>query len=500
MLVFIAYLFALMLLTAPFSFDWPFKENFAYEPKDQYNAEIVDAILDGHAYLSIEPTKEFLALKNPFDPAEHERIAIWPFYDHVYFNGKFYSYFGIVPVLVLSLPYKIITGNYIPTRVAVFVFSALASVFLMLIWRCLIFRYMKKMPLGIYAFGQLAVAMCSMVTFLVNLPRFYENAIASALFFTTLGIWVILSSTKYERVNKVLLVLGCFCMALAVGCRPTYIFLLPFIPVLLIKNLKKTWNNKKQFFKLCVCVTAPCILVACGLMWWNYIRFGSVYEFGINYQITGNYVKGIGLRNPFGKIWKAIIGLFCHLIPSFRITASFPFIYISRVTTDVTYKGFIYVNPVIGLLALPIIWPLLGIGLLRKNIDKQSRPIFHLCIAILCFGFIQFMLITYGAGGAGVVTRYIVDFFWLFVFSGLISSYLLWNCASKACLYDAKFLNKTHINLSGIIQNLICIGIMISVMIVFLSTFGGGESGSRIMFYNLDSIYYIQRLLGFNTL
>jgi hypothetical protein len=73
MAAFTAYLFAQMLLTAPFSIKRPFMKNFASDPKDQFNAEVVDAILDGHAYLNIEPTKEFLALKNPYD--WEERIA-----------------------------------------------------------------------------------------------------------------------------------------------------------------------------------------------------------------------------------------------------------------------------------------------------------------------------------------------------------------------------------------------------------------------------------------
>jgi uncharacterized membrane protein len=495
-LAFIAYLFTLMLLTAPFSFDWPFKENFAYEPIDQYNAEIVDAILDGHAYLNIEPSEEFLALKNPYDKGEREAAHVYPPWDYAYYNGKFYSYFGIVQVLVLSLPYKLITGRYIPTRVAVFIFSALTSVFLMLIWRCLAFRYMKNMPLGMYALGQLAVAMCSMVTFLVIIQRFYENAVTAALFFTTLGIWVILSSTKHERINIVLLALGCLCMALAVGCRPNYMFFLPLIPVLLIKHLKEAWSNKKQFFKLCVYATAPCILVACGLMWWNYIRFGSVLEFGMNYMIGGHNVKGSNLLNPLGKTFRAFTIFFCFLIPSFRITASFPFVYLKTVADAFEFRGIIFVTPVMGLLALPAIWSLPGVGILRKNIDEQTQPVFHLCIAMICLGFFQIMFIS---SGIAVVTRYTADFFWLFIFSGLISSYLLWNSTKKACLYSAKLLKKTYINLPDLIQRLVCIGIMISVMLVFLSTFGGGESGSRIMYQNLDFVYSIQRLLGFNT-
>ena len=499
MAVFTVYLFLLMLVTLPFSREIPFTENFANEVKDQYNAEVVDAILDGHAYLNIEPTKEFLALKNPYDMAERLNAKVYPPWDHVYYNGKFYSYFGIVQVLTLALPYKLITGRYIPTRVAVFVFSALASIFLMLMWRSLVFRYMKNMSFGMYTLGQIAVAMGSMVTFLVSMPRFYENAVASALFYTVLGTWMVLESSKHKKINKILLAFGCFCMALAVGCRPTTMFFLPLIPVFLFKHLKEAWNNKKQFFKLCAWAAVPCIIVACALMWYNYIRFGSVFEFGTDYQVSGQDVKGYHSLNPLGKIALTIVVLFCYLIPSFSVSASFPFIFLSSVNVDVAYKGYMYGTPVLGLLALPVIWPLFVVGAFRKTYNEESRPVFHLSIVMICLGLFQILFLSFGLQGSGFVTRYTADFFWLFVFSGLISSYLIWNSTKEINLYSTQTLNKAQLNLSDIVQKISFAGIIISVTLVFFLSIGSGEHGGQIMTRNIDIIYFVQRFLGFNT-
>jgi len=198
--VFIAYHFALMLFSEPFYRSRPFKENFA-NVLDQYNAEIVDAILDGHAYLNIEPTEELKALKNPYDAGERENANVIAPGDHAYYNGKFYSYFGIVQVLILSLPYKLITGHYIPTRIAVFIFSALACVFLILVWDRLVFKYMRKMRLGMYTLGRLTVAMCSMITFLTIRPYIYEVAVSAALFLTALGFWLILGNSAGKKAS-----------------------------------------------------------------------------------------------------------------------------------------------------------------------------------------------------------------------------------------------------------------------------------------------------------
>jgi len=495
---FTTYLFVLMLISLPFSCQIPLTKNFVDDPPDQYNAEIVDAIMDGHAYLNIEPSEELRALKNPYDYSARRAANVYPPWDHVYLNGKFYSYFGIVQVLVLALPYRLITGRYIPTRVAVFIFSTLASVFLMLIWRRLAFRYMKNMPLGMYALGLIAVAMCSMVTFLVSMPRFYENAVASALFFTTLGIWVILGSIKDEKTNNITLSLGCLFMALAVGCRATFMFYLPLIPVLLFKHLKEAWNNKKQFFKLCAWATAPCILVACGLMWYNYIRFGSVFQFGNDYQISGQFMKGFHSLNPLGKVSLAFVTLFCYFVPSFYISTSFPFVFLSMINNELAFKGPMYSTPIMGLLALPLIWPLLVVGALRKTFDEQLRPVFHLSIAMVCFGFIQILFLSSAYAGSGFVIRYSVDFFWTFVFSGLISSYLIWDSIKETNLYSAQ-LNKAQFNLSNIVQRILCAGIIISVILVFLLTIGSGEHGGQITARNPSIVYSVQRLLGFNT-
>jgi hypothetical protein len=84
MLVFIVYLFVLMLLAAPFSTKRPFKENFS-NARDQYNAEIVDAILNGHAYFNFELSDEFLALKNPYDVGERSSANVDYHWDTLYY-------------------------------------------------------------------------------------------------------------------------------------------------------------------------------------------------------------------------------------------------------------------------------------------------------------------------------------------------------------------------------------------------------------------------------
>jgi hypothetical protein len=282
---------------------------------------------------------------------------------------------------------------------------------------------MKKMPLGMYALGQLTVAMCSMLSFLTVRPKFYEVAISSALFFTALGLWLILGSFVRGKTRYIKIAAGSLCMALAVGCRANYMFFLLLIPVVLFEELKEAWNDKKRFFGSCACVAVPITLIACGLMWYNYIRFGSVFEFGSNYQITVSFIRANNLINPMAKLTKLLVGFFSYLTPSFRVSASFPFLYLNNIETGLAFKSYIYNTPTFGLMALPVVWFSFSIRTVRKVIDKQRKPILYLVIVMLCLGFLQISVVVLSGG---IVNRYCVDFFWLFVFSGLLCAYFIY--------------------------------------------------------------------------
>jgi hypothetical protein len=494
-LAFTIYLFLLMLFTMPFSLKQPFIENFADEPEDQYNAYLVDAILAGHTYLNIEPDEALLALENPYD---NGLARLWAgenfLWDHVLFDEKYYSYFGIVQVLILSLPYKLITGHYISTRIAVFIFSALAGIFLVLLWRRLVFRYMKSMPLGMYLLGMVSVTMCSMLSFHVSKPKFYEVAGSSALFFTTLGLWLILGSMEKDKIRKATLTLGSLCMALAVGCRPNYMFFLVFIPIILLDDLKEAWKDKRQFLGMCVCIALPCMFVAAWQMWYNYIRFGSILEFGSNYQLTVSYYKKLGLISPIGTISKILVGIFVYLFSAFRIEASFPFVYLAFVRIDVAFKGYLYNWFCMGTLTIPVMWFLFGIKTVSKTIEKQQRPLFRLIVAMMCVGFVQ--IVISAATFGGIHTRYELDFFWLFVLGGLVCACFI---TERVAEFQRMAINRPGektLDLHAAMQSIICICMVLSIILFFLTTLSSNES--NLFRQNNPAVFYsIQRLLGF---
>lgn len=83
--------------------------------------ELAEALSEGKVSVG-DAEEALLAMKNPYDTIALQAAGIGYRADYAYYNGKYYVYFGIVPVLLLYLPYYLLTGGALQNYVAVFVF------------------------------------------------------------------------------------------------------------------------------------------------------------------------------------------------------------------------------------------------------------------------------------------------------------------------------------------------------------------------------------------
>ena len=91
--------------------------------RDQYE-RMAQSILHGHLYLEYEDVDPRLSeMENPYDPQARKELGIYYHWDHAFYNGKYYMYFGIVPVVLLFLPYQLLTGNALTTYKATQIFT-----------------------------------------------------------------------------------------------------------------------------------------------------------------------------------------------------------------------------------------------------------------------------------------------------------------------------------------------------------------------------------------
>ena len=71
--------------------------------RNQYEV-MTDSILERHLYLDEEVSEDLLALDNPYDFFARDKGGIDYLWDHAFYNGRYYMYFGIVPVFTVFLP------------------------------------------------------------------------------------------------------------------------------------------------------------------------------------------------------------------------------------------------------------------------------------------------------------------------------------------------------------------------------------------------------------
>lgn len=93
---------------------------------DFYSYNFVKALSNRQVYLEDIPSDKLLNIKNPYDSIQRGEEGIIRgedyLWDTAYYNGKAYVYFGILPVLILFLPYYLITKDFLISAIRSIIF------------------------------------------------------------------------------------------------------------------------------------------------------------------------------------------------------------------------------------------------------------------------------------------------------------------------------------------------------------------------------------------
>ena len=254
--------------------------------RNQYEL-MAEAILDGRISFDYGDEYTLSQLKNPYDPNERTESGVYFHWDHAYYNGQYYMYFGIVPVFLAFLPYRILTGTALTTYRATQFFVACAIAGIFVLFRLLNRRFFKKMPYGVYLCLSAAFSVMS-VWYAAAEPALYCTAITAAIALEIWSLyWFVRAVWDEQEENRQLLFagIGAALGALVFGCRPPIalanILVLPMLAVFL--------RRRRMSFKLLgklLLAASPYVLVAAALMTYNYVRFDDPFEFGQAYQLT----------------------------------------------------------------------------------------------------------------------------------------------------------------------------------------------------------------------
>lgn len=299
--------------------------------RNQYEL-MAEAILAGRIEFAYGDESELETLKNPYDPNERKEAGVKYHWDHAYYNGHYYMYFGIVPVLLVFLPYRVITGTAITTFHATQFFTAfiIAGVF-SLFW-LLSKVFFKKMSFGLYLSLSVAFSVMS-VWYAIAEPALYCTAITAAIALEIWSIFFYIWAVYLEkRENRQILLAGVGALlgALVFGCRPPIALANIVVIPLLVIFIKEHPFTLKLAGKLALAAT-PYLLVAAGLMIYNYVRFDNPFEFGQAYQLTVADQSNYSLSINGAQLLRIVTESARNFFAFKSVTETFPYIQTSSV-------------------------------------------------------------------------------------------------------------------------------------------------------------------------
>lgn len=406
------------------------KTSHHYVNYEQY-ADLADALLQGNLYLDLPVADELANLENPYAVGKRVEVAskdVVIYWDHAYYEGKYYSYFGVMPAVLLYAPYEVITGNTLKTPIAVGALGVLAILAVALMLRRFGIYYFKKTCTTAMLIALLLLAFNGInFTYLAFASLFYSVPILASVFFASLGLWFWIGARSKgetadgEKLSWARLCAGSFCMALTLGCRPQFALASLLAFAIFGKFIfSRKWLFSAYGAKSLAIALAPFVVVYALLFAYNYARFGSILDFGASYNLTGFDMTHYRQRKAL-----TLAASICFLFQPINFTNEFPFVGVTDTTfqdlgwlpTEPFFGGFFMLNPLMySIVLLPFAWKALR--------EKQLLGFSVLSI------FSALIIVLVDIRIAGISQRYFTDsgfFFTLAVSAIMLSLQKRWS-------------------------------------------------------------------------
>ncbi|MDF7663702.1 glycosyltransferase [Bifidobacterium sp. ESL0763] len=398
---------------------------------NQYG-HLADSLIAGRTTIDLPVPQELARAADPYDPQAREALlahGVSPIYwDYAFHGGHWYSYFGVLPALLLFAPFRIVTswfvpgGRMLPAGVAVALLLLGVAAFGSLLVIRLIGRVAPRASLATVSLALALVAVGSNAGYLAFRMNFYVIPFAASLLLSTMGLWFWLGAAGPASRRRHALVFdgapplswphltaGALCVAANFGCRPTFVLVaLLALPLfwpqirLALPGRQATRRDVRSIVAACCAMLLPALVVVAPLMAYNQVRFGSPLDFGERYQIT--VADMTRHHTPLADL-PAVIGYYLFL--PLRATHAFPFLSID----PAPLPSWSYVEPMVGgLVALcPALVCLLAL-LPRARRRLRGHGMLGFVWTLLASA-VALMILDAMKGGLG--WRYMVDFGWL---------------------------------------------------------------------------------------
>lgn len=445
-------------------------------PHHRQYQELAEAMTKGQFCLDAKPSEGLMNAENPYDTIYLQANGIDYLADYVYYDGKYYVYFGVVPELLLYLPMYLLTGRHMPNHIAVFLFYCgfIAAVFALC--RQLVRKWFPRTPYCLYLLICILTVCCGNYLFIIARPDLYNVPIMAANMFTVAGLafWIRGTDTASKNFRAFLLFLGSLCMALVAGCRPQMLlFSFLAIPLFWTEFVRPMRSGHRTADALCIGL--PYAIVAAFIMYYNAARFGSPFDFGAAYSLTSNDMT----RRSF-NLHQTLLGLWHYLFSPPVITSDFPFLqgtqitsssYMGKLNAEYTYGGVLTGNV--------FLWVLFSMRRIKDSLREKKILILTVMSAV-----IPSVLVIVDVTFAGILQRYMTDMIWGFCFAATVLT-LAW--IEKAA-------DRQKLKTLSTVLGVIC---LLQAAYGFGIILGNGNMGTNIRTCNPELYFYIRALVNF---
>lgn len=390
---------------------------FGGAQSDYYN-QLTNGFLHGELSIPTLAPVGLLKLADPYSPLQNGAYQ-GAFHDLSLYHGHFFLSWGPTPVLTLFLPWRLLQIGGLPQNLAVWIYSIAGLAFSFLLLKYLVDRYIPQRRTWQIVIAAIALTSSSVTPFLQRRPAVYEVAISCTYCFMMGGLYFLARGCLSEGPKRRYRLLGSFCLGLAAGGHIDAVAVGVFILSLLV--LRETLTRREEGIRVVArsasILVLPFGLVMMMILWYNYARFGSPFQYGELYQLAGvEQMKEQPYR--FGYLPP---GLYYYLAAPPRLSLAFPYVQLAPPpfypwSVPTNYTG---VEVVSGIFAsTPITLALLlGIARWRRVLREELAQVI---LALSLSGLLLVLILAFAMWGATM--RYEVDYATLL----LVPAILIW--------------------------------------------------------------------------
>ena len=377
------------------------------KPINEYNNPYVqqyDAFKKGQLHFDYEPSDRFLELEDPYNIAD--RTGYYYLWDRAFYDGKYYSYFGIAPILTVYAPYETLTGSLPADGFVTTAFTVISALFFTLTVIAYVWIHRIKIPVTmlILSIPSGLFGTCMFLIARGYAPYYYIAVLSAMAFFFAFAfcsvvafsrkrgsasryVWLALSSLSFS-----LLFLSR--MNLAVGAA---ICIIPALFIFIVFN-KDGRSVKRVLFELLSLGSVVFVTLIFTFVY-NYLRFDSIFEFGTRYQLTVSDVSYNTL-----ELSDIFFAVYHYILSQFDFSPAFPFFNL-KYAYDVSYGNYLYSDACFGILAIPLCLSLFYSICVFK--DRETAKAHKLLLSAGLVSLLCVAVLNLSMGG--VIFRYSAD-------------------------------------------------------------------------------------------